>query len=541
MNIVLRFPACRGRLSVLWIGLLFFRLVPCQAQSQSAQEPWGLLEYAESESVKGLNPYRLETARGATDRLFALIYEGLLRYDYDEERYVPMLAESYTIESDTLITFTLRPTVRWHDGEPFSAEDVTFTYAFIKRLAPEQLRKQYASLTLDIIDPLTVRATFSEPVVDLLQYFDTWIIPAHHFRNFAPAPRTTPLEEFPVGTGPFKFRRQSIEGHISIDVNDAYWSDQGRIKSVKMNKVTDPSQMVLSAMYGNHRLMIQVPPGQINTLEALKTFNIEQYPSFAIYAFAYHCTHPALRDPRVRQALTYATNRQKMLDQWFNGKGHLISSPFNNSSPYYDHTIKPFPHDPDKARALLQEAGYLDRNGDGVLEYRSGRKLSLELVNFVEKAAGTTTNQNLAASYKSDLAAVGVEVNLIDLPLETYRKRLFLDHDFDIALVEWTFDPIYDVTDLFDSESFGGNNIVRYSDTRVDEIIRQFHQARDPEARIDLMHELQKILAEANPYTFVLSVDKNAALHRSLAGYRIDPYYFFSYFAQWYFAQDFRD
>ena len=82
---------------------------------------------------------------------------------------------------------------------------------------------------------------------------------------------------------------------------------------------------------------------------------------------------------------------------------------------------------------------------------------------------------------------------------------------------------------------------MRYNNARVDDLIRLFHGADDPEYRLDLMRTMQTILAEENPYTFVLSVDKNAALHRSLAGYRIDPYFFFSYFPLWYFPEDFRD
>lgn len=510
------------------------------SMAQSSGAPWGELEYAESESVRGLNPYRLETARGATDRLFSLIYEGLLHYDYDEERYVPRLAESYSIANNQSVVFKLRSNVRWHDGEPFTADDVAFTYAYLQRLAPEQTRKPYAGLTVEAVDPTTVQARFDRPVADILQFFDTWIIPKHLFQNFVPRSGTEPLENRPIGTGPYRFSRQTIEGHISLDVNQSYWGEQGHIATLKMNKITDPTQMTLSAMYGNHRLMIQVPPDQINTLEALKTFNIELYPSFGIYAFAYDCQHPLLKDVRLRQAMTYATNRQNMLDQWFNGKGHVIATPFNNSSPYYDHTIRPYPYDPARARAILEEAGYRDANNDGILETPNGQKLSFELVNFVEKAASATTNQNLAASYKNNLAAIGIEVRLVDLPLETYRQRLFGNQDFDIALVQWTFDPIYDVTDLFESSAIGGNNIVRFSNPEVDALITRFRQAQDPEERIALMREMQRLIAEAAPYTFVLSEDKHAALHRSLAGYRIDPYYFFSYFTQWYFPEDFR-
>ena len=520
----------------LWAGL-----GAAGAGAQSSDAPWGEVQYAESESVNGLNPYRLESARGATDRLFSLIYEGLLHYDYDEERYLPRLAERYTIDDAQTVTFNLRREVLWHDGLAFTAIDVLFTYDYIKQLAPEQIRKPYEKLTLESIDMFTVRATFSEPVGDILQYFDTWIIPEHRFENLAPKRGMKSLAEEPMGTGPYQFRKQTIEGHVSLDVNLNHWNRPGRIETVKMRRVTDPSQMTMMALGGGHNLILQVPPHQIPQIDASKLFNIELYPSFAIYAFAYACRHPLLQDARVRRALTYATNRRQMLDQWFNSKGHLIASPFNNASPYFDPNVKPLPYDVAKARALLEEAGYVDRNNDGVRESSGGETLRFDLINFVERAAMTTTNQNLAASYKNDLANVGVEVNLIDLPIEAYRKRLFLENDFDIALVEWTFDPIYDVTDLFDTEAIGGYNIVRYHNPRVDELIQLFHRTDDPEFRIDLMRTMQAILAEDNPYTFVLSVDKNAALHRSLAGYRIDPYFFFSYFPLWYFPEDFRD
>ena len=523
------------------LGLCLWHGVGPLSFAQSSDKPWGEVQYAESESVRGLNPYRMETARGATDRLFSLLYEGLLHYDYDAEQYLPRLAQTYTIENDRSVIFTLRENVLWHDGLLFTSDDVLFTYAYIKQLAPEQLRKQYETITLEALGRHSVRATFTEPVGDILQYFDTWIIPAHRFANFAPKQGMKSLAEHPIGTGPYRFRTQTIEGHVSLDVNTNHWAPSGRVETLKMRRVTDPSQMTMMALGGGHNLITQVPPHQIPQIDASKLFNIELYPSFAIYAFAYDCQNPILQETTVRQALTYATDRQQMLDQWFNSKGHLVASPFNNASPYFDPNVKPYPHDPNKARTLLDEAGYVDRDGDGIRESTDGQPLRFDLINYVERAAMTTTNQNLAASYKSDLAAIGVDVNLIDLPLEAYRKRLFLDHEYDIALVEWTFDPIYDITDLFDSKAIGGNNIVRYDNPTVDATIQEFHRADDPEHRLDLMRRMQAILAAETPYTFVLSVDKNAALHRSLAGYRIDPYYFFSYFPQWYFPLDFRD
>lgn len=526
---------------VVGLGFIGLCLLPPNLMAQARQRG-GEIVYGEAETVSRFDPYRLETARGASDRIFSLIYEGLVRYDHEEERFILVLAESYeTSDDNTSITFKIRPDITWHDGQPFTASDVAFTFDYIKRIAPEQIRRPYGVVTVSVRDAMTVQAVFEEPVPEPLVFFDTWILPAHRYESFLPKRGLPSLEDEPLGTGPYIFRGRTIEGHITLDVNEKYWGEAGNISSLTMNKVTDPNQMVQLAIFDVYKLMVQVPPNQLPLLKESQKFRIEQYASFTIFAFAYNNEHPVLRDSRVRQALTYATDRQQMLDQWFNGEGHLIAGPFNQFSPYFDPTLKPYEHNLDKARALLQEAGLEDRNGDGFLETPRGERVTLELVNFVDEAASSTLNQNIASSYKSDLRAVGIEINPINLTLDDYRKRLFEDNNFDVALVQWTFDPIYDVTDLFQTSAIGGNNIVRFSNSEVDTIIRLFDQQPDPELRIEQMKSMQRVLARENPYTFILSVDKNAAFHRGLSSTRIDPYYFFTYFPQWYIRAEYRN
>jgi len=502
------------------------------------------LLYGEAETVSRFNPYRLATARGASDRLFSLVYEGLVRYDYDRETYNYVLATDHEVSEDgRTVTFTLRPDVRWHDGQLFTAEDVAFTYAYIDRVAPEQTRRPFAVLEdVAVVDDYTVRARFEVPPPEPLLYFDTWILPEHRFNdNYLPKPSLDPLEDLPIGTGAYVFRGRTIEGHVTLDVNEQYWRDRGHIGFLTMNKVTDPRQTAMLVGAGLYQLMVQVPSDQLVYLRETQKVRIEQYASFGVYAFAYDCQHPILKDKRVRQALTYATNRQQMLNQWFNGKGHLLAGPFNLFSPYYDPSLEPYPYAPEKARRILEAAGYRDRDGDGLREAPDGTPLRFEVVTFVEDVASSTVNQNLTSSYQSDLQKIGVAVTPVNLTLDDYRRRLFRDNDFDVALLQWTFDPIYDVTDLFESDAIGGNNIVRFRHDEVDAIIDKFEQQEDPDLRIDLMKSLQTMLAEEMPYTFILSPDKNAAFHRSLANTRIDPYYFFSYFPQWYIQQEYRN
>lgn len=547
MNFAVSKPSMLPRgLARRWLtGLLVVGLawaITSAAYAQTNGNHGGELLYGEAETVSRFDPYRLATARGASDRLFSLIYEGLVRYDYDAEEYEYVLASAHEVGDDgRTVIFTLRPNIRWHDGEPLTAEDVVFTYEYIKRIAPEQIRRPYDAIrSVEMLDLLTVQATFVGEVAEPLVYFDTWILPEHRYENYLPRPGMDSIEDAPIGTGPYIFRGRTIEGHVTLDVNENYWQQRGNIETLVMNKVTDPRQTALLVGSGIYRLMVQVPPDQIVYLKETQKVRIEQYASFGVYAFAYNCTHPILQDKVVRQALTYATNRQQMLDQWFNGKGHLLASPFNLFSPYYDPSLKPYPFDAAHARKLLDDAGYTDRNGDGIREAPGGAPLRFDLVNFVEDVASNTVNQNMASSYQNDLRQIGVEVNLLNLTLDEYRDRLFRDNDFDIALVQWTFDPIYDVTDLFSASAIGGNNIVQFENREVDTIIDLFQRQPDPEIRIDLMKSLQRVLADQSPYTFVLSPDKNAAFHRSLANTRIDPYYFFPYFAQWYIQADYQ-
>ena len=531
-----------ARFARLWsVGLLCL-LWSAGAQAQTLDKRGGELLYGELESVTRFNPYKLEGARGASNRIFSLIYERLFRYVYEEEAYKAVLAESWSVD-DSTITVKLRDGVLWHSGKPFTAADVIFTYKFIKLIAPDQVRSKYDVVSLEAVDPLTIRATFTGPLNDSLWPLTAWILPAHRFKDFIPLPRSQRkhLEEEPEGTGPYQFVTRTIDGHVIMAVNEKYWGEQGNIETLKMKKMTDPNQEAQLALLQVHKLMVQVPPNEIVHLKESELFLIEPYSSHGFYAFAYNNKHPILEDKRVRRALTYATDREQILKQWFNEQGEIIAGPFSSSSVYYDPRLKMLPYAPDSARALLGQAGYRDRNGDGFLQSSDGSKLSLELINFVDGAASKLTNQQMASSFKHYLEEIGVEVKIVNLDLDDYQKRLRRPNGFEIALVKWTFDPKYDVRDLFETKAIGGNNIVQYSNTEVDEFIKRFNQAKDPEIRKEYIKTMQRIIAAECPYTFLLSEYRNVAFHRSLRGTRFDPYYFFPYFPQWYIDPRYRE
>lgn len=503
---------------------------------QEDQAPYGGVTYGELEPVSNFNPYAQET-RAVSNRLYSLLYEGLVRYNHDTEEYDKLLAEDWEIAEDRKsITFDLRPNVLWHDGEAFSARDVIFTYEYIRRRGAPQIRGQFDFITLEEVDDAHVRATFTAPVADPLQFFETWIIPDHLFEGYLPTSRD--LSRRPVGTGAYKFKEKIVD-RITLEANLEYWGEPGNISTLEVQKMTDPAQITQSAVLGAHQLIIQVSPVDLPLVKSSRLFRIEPYPSFGFYAFAYNTEHPVLSNILVRQAFTHATDREGMLEQWFGGNGEVIAGPFNKFAPYHDPEIVPEAYDVALANALLDEAGYDTTDSDGFRLDGNGSRLRFEVLYFREDVGTITLNANLVEAYVNFLRQVGVEVSSRGLTLDSYRRRVLTDRDFQIALVHWSFDPIYDVTSLF--ETGGERNISRFSSRQVDELIHLFDRELDPVARIGLMKELQRSLSKQQPYTFLLSEEKNMAFFRCLLRTRIDPFYQIRNFPQWYIDPDCRN
>jgi len=510
--------------------------MPLTVEAQNPDRWSGSVDYGELEPVSYFNPYKQET-QIAAQQLFSLIYEGLYRYDYDAEDYLPLLASSSSYISENVVEIDLRTDVHWHDGSPFTVDDVVFTYNYIRDQAPSQISNAYKSITAERVSSTRVRFQFSEPTPDPLRFFEAWIIPRHYFYGYEPRGNPHTLSRHPVGTGPYRFEERTDEGHVTLVVNGNYRGARGKVEKLRMRRITDPGQVGLLAINGYHQLVLKVPPDAIPQIKGSNKFRFDVYASFGFYAFAYDCKHPILSDVRVRRALTLATNREGMLRQWFGESGRVVAGPFNKYSPYFDPELAPLPYSVRDARALLKEAGYKDIDNDGFLETPQGDKFSLELIYRTESVAIETLNGNLVENYVKDLEEIGIEVRVVATEINAYNDQIFEEKAFDIALVQWTFDPIYDVTELFVRN--GNKNIVAFEDDEIDDLVRQFDEELDPERRILLMKTFQRILRDQSPYTFLVSEDREIAFHRSLLNTRVDPYYLIRDFPQWYIDSGF--
>ena len=512
----------------------------------------GDLAYGETEIIRTFNPYLRTVARGPSDRIYSLIYEPLVRFDADQpegQRYVPLLAMSWEIISDQVMRFKLNEGITWHDGQPFTARDVAFTFRFIQLRAPEQIKAKLGHITaVDAVDAFTVDVTCDVPateedVLGLLSGF--WIIPEHMFENYIDRPGESSLSRKGIGTGPYMLvGSRTIEGHITLQDNPGYWSEVlPNIEEIKMRYIPDENNLIQSAFFNATQLVLETPPDKFALLNNSGQFNMQPYASYTIHVFGYNSANAILANASVRRAISHAVDRKGMLDQWYLGQGSLLAGPFVPTSPYYDPQVRGMEYNPETAQQLLDEAGFKDMDGDGVREQTSdGQKLSFRLIVPTAIQAGNTTVHNIAASYVEYLKAIQIEVEPVFMTVDSYIEEMAYSRDFDIIWTRWTFDVSYDISELFYSENNypGGSNFINYNNPDVDQLILEFRQSRDADERRQTMYDLQALLARDVPYTFLYTIDSYAAVHTMFTNVKIDPYYFFTNFSDWWILPDFR-
>jgi peptide/nickel transport system substrate-binding protein len=242
--------------------------------------------------------------------------------------------------------------------------------------------------------------------------------------------------------------------------------------------------------------------------------------------------NPLLADRKVREAIALALNRQEMLSSFFNSQGTAISGPFAPGSWAYNLDVKPLPFDPEKARALLAEAGFRP-GADGTME-KGGKKLALSLKVPIEKESEAVKRVVLA--FQNYLKAVGIAINVEFKEWQAWKEDVFLEHNFDIMFASWVFDDSADISSLFHSAEIGSwkNNFGGYSNPEVDGLIVEAKLTLDHEKRRTINRKLHALLAEEQPYAFLWTLTNYSAFHRKVRRVQIHPYKFFSFADEWF-------
>ena len=481
-----------------------------------AEGDW--LVRAISGKIKTLTPL-VSSDRDASD-VQSFVIETLLVYDPDTLELIGHIAESWTISDDGLVfTYKMREDVTFSDGVPMTAEDIVFTFDFImdERIAAPRDRAYYKKLkSVKALDKYTVEFILVEPYYNaLLLTGSISILAKHHYGPYLDNP--TEFNEskgYLFGSGPYRLKDSenwtSDTGIVELVRNSRYWGPVNPSYDRILWKVIENPTARLTTFRNGGIDMYGARPIEYETLLKDKDImskanNIEYTPAINSYVYIgwnqkRKDKKTLFSDKRVRQAMTYLTDRNKIINEIFLGYGEIAVSPFNPNGSQHDVNILPREHNIDKAIALLKEAGFEDRNGDGVIEDADGTPFIFELT----YVTGSEDSKRTVLMLKDAYARAGIIVKPKQtewpIMLENVDKK-----DFDAILLGWTSVVETDLYQIFHSAQSlsGGDNYVSYSNKNLDKYIEQARNTVDKDTRMTVWHKCEKFLYEDQPYTFL--------------------------------------
>jgi peptide/nickel transport system substrate-binding protein len=445
-----------------------------------------------------INPL-LSTYNDVDRDLAALLFNGLTFAD--ERGQIQLdLADKWEISKDNLsYTFYLRQDVRWHDGTPFTADDVVFTIDVLRApgfQGPPGLAELWRTVKVEQVAPYVVRFTLAEPFAPFLSYTTIGLLPAHLLKD-VPARQLPdhPFNLHPIGTGPFKVHEVTLQYALLVANTDYYG---GRPYLDKIGFVFYPDYPTVLAAYhrGEIHGISRVPPEYLS--EALAEDNLKLYfAPLSGYALVFlNLERPIFQEREVRQALLWAIDRQKIIDQILEGRALVANGPVMPLTWAYEVDIPQYTYDPARAEILLEEAGWSDGDGDGV---REKGELRLQFALLTNDDA---TRIKIINELTRQWAEVGVRAVPQTAGVAGVVRDFLAPRNYDAILYEWQRLPADPdpYPQWHSTQNLGmGQNFTGYSNERADLIMEEARQTTDSERRGALYRELQRILAEDVP------------------------------------------
>jgi len=438
------------------------------------------------------------------------VWEPLLDYDYDTMKLKPYLAESYNVSADGLeITFKLRDDIYFSDGVPVSSDDVIFTYDTIMnpKIDAATVAQQYADVEKVVrIDDRQVKFVMKRPffkTLDALAFTDTGIYPKHVYRFDDPGEFNKRVSN-PVGSGPYIFEKWDVGSEIVLTRNERYWGVKPKLRKVVYKFITNAVACLQALRAGDVDLMIPEPDqfADLGTDGAFKKqFYYMQYyePKVPFFYIGWNIDTPYFSDKRVRVAMTHIIDREKIVALLLKGAGKIISGPFYSGGGQGDPEISPLPYDPSKAKELLDQAGWVDTDGDGIRD-KNGVPFRFKFV----YNSSNTLYVRLVKLIKDEAAKVGIDVTADPYEWSVLLPRL-TGRRFEAMVMGWGGDVIDDPYQIFHSSQIGNgaSNYVGFTNKEADRLIETARMTLDEEERSKLFHQIHRILHEEQPYTFL--------------------------------------
>lgn len=454
----------------------------------SIGEPSNLIPYLASDS--------------ASSEVAGLLYTSPLEYDKDLNIVKCAAEEWEVLEGGTFMRFKLKDGIVWQDGQPLTADDVTFTY---RLMTDPKTPTAYAADFLNVREyrqtgPLSFEVRYAAPYARAAVTWMHPILPKHilEHENIA----STAFSRAPIGAGPFKLKSWEPGSRIILEANERYFKGRPCLDEVIYRIIPDGTTMFLEARAGKIDFIGLSPQQYLRQTQGEwweKNWHKYRYLASGYTYLGLNLNSPFFQDRKVRQALSHAVDRRGIIKGALLGMGEPTIGPYKPGTWAYNTDIQPYPYNPARARQLLSEAGW--RPGkDGIL-HKAGRPFEFTiLVN-----QGNDERIKVAVILQQMFRAVGVRASIRTVEWAAFLKEFVGTKKFDALILAWNILDDPDIFDVWHSSAISahGLNFVSFSSKEVDDILERARSTSDRTVRKKLYDRFQEILHEEQPYLFL--------------------------------------
>ena len=473
----------------------------------------------------------------------SVVYASLMTVNDKGEQEPYLATESKVSDDMKKITYTLNDKAVWHDGEKVTANDVAYTFKCMAD--PNYTGGYYGDIQavkgaeayhngeaediegIKVIDDKTIEIEFEKvyaPGVTNLGNVE--IIPEHIWSKVDPGEWTkqTELLNNPVGCGPYKLTEYKTGSHVKFEAATDFFGGEVKTPNLVFKAINaDTTQAEFKGGNVDIANVESLRQADIDALtsEGLKTVS---YDNYMFTYMGFNLRKDSLKDVKVRQAIMYAIDRQSILDNIVEGRGTVVNAPLLPSSWAYpeESELEQYKYNAEKAKSLLKEAGWEDKDGDGVVENANGEKLELT----IDCQNDHEVRQKTATAIQESLKAIGISVEIDTMEYSALMDKAVANHDFDLYMMGNTLSldpdpkPMWDSSAISNEPGVIGYNIVAYNNPETDKLIEEGNATLDQNERKSIYGEFAKILNRDVPEAYLFCQNVERVYNPNLEGYK---------------------
>ena len=512
----------------LILGLLCSGLIACSPESEGPQtaalnqtypaQPGGTMISAMPSDPSGM--IGMVAGESASLAIGANLFNSLLKYDQHLDLAGELAAAWQVADDKKTITFKLKPGLQWADGKPLTSADVLFTWQLI---TDEKTHSPYASdyqlvTKAEAPDAQTFIVHYSQPFAPALEsWASLQVLPKHKLAG--QDIHTTNFAQKPLSSHYYQLKEWRHGEYIKLEKNPKSVLGPANIDQLIERIIPDPAAQFLELMADNIDSMTLDPITYARIIPSRPALQarLNQYKELGnSYTYlGFNLKRKPFDDVRVRKAINYAIDKQEIIDGVYLGLGIAIASPYKPGTRWSNPNLTPYPFDPAKARQLLAEAGYIDTNGDGIVE-RNGKPLSFEVLTNL----GNKQREKTAVIIQRRLKEVGIDTRIRTLEWASLLTNFIKPGDFDAVVMGWGLGLDPDQYSIWHSSQQGPGqfNFIGYNSPAVDQLLEQGRLEFDPQKRMQIYHDFAKVLYDDSPLVYLSAGYGLTAIHKRVQG-----------------------